>query len=78
MAGRLMSEKEKAAISMRAFALEDEGKMEEADALFKTIPLAPYLAKLVKEKWRAGDWLKESGWNLAEAEVAYGPDWLTK
>jgi hypothetical protein len=78
MAGRLMTEKEKAAISMRAFALEDEGKKEEADALIKTIPLPPYLAKLVKEKWREGEWLKESGWNLAEAEAAYGADWLTR
>ncbi|MDR0637402.1 MAG: hypothetical protein LBG27_00610 [Spirochaetaceae bacterium] len=77
MAGRLLTEREKADISMQVFALEDAGRKAEADVLVKTLPLPPYLAKIMKEKIGA-DYLIESGWNLAEAEAAFGSDWLTR
>jgi len=77
MAG-LMTEYEKAAIFRRSMALEKEGKLEEAEAVWRTIPLPAYLAKVVKDKWQAGDWLKTSGWNLSEAEAAFGKDWLDR
>jgi hypothetical protein len=74
----LMTEKEKAEIFMKAEALRKEGREKEAEALRKTIPLPAYLAKISKEKWGLGDHLAKSGWNLSEAEAAFGSDWLTR
>jgi hypothetical protein len=57
--------------------LKKQGKEEEAMRLSKTIPLEPWLAKHLKD--RVGvDYLRQSGWNLSEAEKAYGPDWLDR
>jgi hypothetical protein len=53
------------------------GKFEEAEKVRKQIPLAPHLAKVAKEKIGA-DFLIKYGFNLSEAEVEFGPDWLTK
>jgi hypothetical protein len=39
MTGRLMTQEEQADITVRAFALRDAGKEDEAIALFKTIPM---------------------------------------
>jgi hypothetical protein len=75
MAQKLMSEKEKAAITMRFFALRDEGKEDEAMTLFKTIPMPPFLAKITKEKMGA-EYL--NGWNLAGAEAKFGSGWLNQ
>ena len=77
MQNKLMTEREKADISMRAFALEDEGRKEEAIALKKTIPIPAHLAKIFKKQFGA-DYLINAGWNLAEAEAAYGADWLSR
>ena len=75
MSGQLMSEKEKAAITMKFFALRDAGKEDEAMTLFKTIPMPPFLAKITKEKMGT-EYL--NGWNLAEAEAKFGSDWLNR
>ena len=48
MEQKLMTEREKADITMRVFALEDEGRNEEAMALKKTIPTPAHLAKYSK------------------------------
>jgi hypothetical protein len=72
-----MTEKEKAAITLRVCKLWEEGKDEEAHALFATIPLQPYLAKVAK-KLHGADYLIKAGYNLSEAEAAFGPDWLTR
>jgi hypothetical protein len=72
-----MTEREKADITMQAIALEGIGKEEEAMALSKTIPVPPFLAKVMKEM-SGVDYILESGWNMAEAEAAFGKDWLTK
>jgi hypothetical protein len=77
MTQQLMTEREKADITMKAYALEDAGKKNEAMALLKTLPMPPFLAKVMKEKVGA-DYLIESGWNLSEAEAAFGQGWLTR
>ncbi|MDR3325244.1 MAG: hypothetical protein LBS82_04580 [Spirochaetaceae bacterium] len=66
---------EKLKINVKAFALWDAGKEDEAMALFKTKPMEPWMAKIWKEKIGL-DALLESGWNLDEVEAAYGKEWL--
>ena len=39
--------------------------------------MPPYLAKVAKEKIGV-DFLINGGWNLSEAEAAFGSDWLVK
>jgi hypothetical protein len=68
---------ERSKITMKALELEKAGKYEEAMALSKTRPLSPYLAKILKEKVGV-DYLRKSGWNLAEAEAEFGRDWLDR
>jgi hypothetical protein len=75
--GKLMTMKEKTAIDMQVIALRNAGKVDEARELAKTIPLSPALCALYKKRLGA-DWLKNSGWNLAEAEAKFGHDWLYK
>ena len=70
-----MTEREKADIAMKAFALEDEGKKEEADRLLKTIPIPAYLVKILKEQFGI-DYLINGGYNLSEAEAEFGQEWL--
>jgi hypothetical protein len=77
MTGQMMTEREKANILVKAAKLREAGKEDEAMALHKTVPLPPFLAKIMKEKVGA-DFLIKSGWNLAEAEVEFGPDWLSR
>ena len=74
---QLMTMEEQAAIGLKAFELKKEGKMLEYERTIKQIPLQPYLAKFVKEHLGA-DFLVNLGWNLAEANAEYGPDWLSK
>ena len=68
---------EKLAISNRAIALKNSGDRDGYDRLMRTIPMPPYLAKIYKEKVGVEPLIK-SGWNLSEAEVEFGPDWLNK
>jgi hypothetical protein len=68
---------EKLAISNRAIALKKSGDREGYNRLMKAIPMPPYLAKIYKEKVGVKQ-LIESGWNLSEAEVEFGPDWLSR
>lgn len=51
--------------------------MEEAKKIEMQIPLAPHLAMALKEVCGA-DHVKKSGFNLSEAEVKYGKNWLDK
>jgi hypothetical protein len=62
---------------MQVYALRDAGKEEEAMVLKKTIPVPPFLAKVMKEM-SGIDYILKEGWNMAEAEAAFGKDWLTK
>jgi hypothetical protein len=69
---------EKLAIGMEAIALEKAGKKEEALRLEMTkIPMEPWMAKVAKEKLGA-DYLRNSCWNLTEADDEFGPGWLDR
>jgi len=68
---------EEIAIGLKALELKKQGKTEESLALHKQIPLPPYLAKIIKDYFGA-DNLKNSGWNLSEADAEYGSGWLNK
>ena len=72
-----MTEFEKADIFMRYYELKQEGKIEEATALHRTMPLSPHLAMCMK-KYQGVEHLLNSGWNLAEAEAEFGSDWLNR
>lgn len=72
-----MTDKEKAAIMLQVCKLWEAGKDEEAHALQATLPLQPYLAKVAK-KLHGADFLIKAGYNLSEAEAAFGADWLTR
>ncbi|MDR3276917.1 MAG: hypothetical protein LBT11_06895, partial [Treponema sp.] len=74
---RVLSLDERSAIFQKARELEEAGKEEEAMAMSKTCPLSPYLAKIAKEKVGV-EYLRNSGWNLAEAEAEFGPGWLDR
>jgi len=67
---------EKLSIIGKAIAVRDAGDKEEHDRLMKTIPLPPYLAKVVKEKVSL-DCLLSLNWNLTEVEAEYGKEWLS-
>jgi hypothetical protein len=51
---------------------ESYAQEEEAEKVYKQIPLQPYLAK---EHFGA-DFLINYGWNLSEADAEYGRGWL--
>jgi hypothetical protein len=68
---------EKLAVSNKAIALKKAGDRDGYERLMMTVPLPPYLAKVAKEKIGV-DFLINGGWNLSEAEVAFGADWLSK
>jgi len=68
---------EKLAIGCKVAELWKAGDKEGADRLTKTIPLPPYLAKVIKEKVSL-DVLLNGGWNLSEVEAEFGRSWLSK
>jgi hypothetical protein len=72
-----MSLHDRLQIGVRAIELEKQGRKEEAQKLLHTTPLSPYLAKLYRD-YIGADELKKSGWNLADAEAAFGPNWLNE
>ena len=68
---------EKLTISNRALDLLDAGDREGYRRLIRTSPMPPYLAKVMKVKMGA-DYLIKGGWNLSEAEIEFGKDWLNR
>jgi hypothetical protein len=68
---------EKLAMSNKACLLLRAGDRDGYNRIMRSIPMPPYLAKIYKEKIGV-EQLIESGWNLSEAEVEFGPDWLSK
>ena len=74
---QMMTLHEKLQLGIKSIELEKQGKFEEAKRVQRQIPLAPYLAKFLKD-YLGVNALLQGGWNLAEAEAEYGPDWLTK
>ena len=68
---------EKLATSNKALALWEAGDEEGSSRLTRSIPMPPYLAKIMKEKMGV-DYLINGGWNLSEAEAEFGQGWLSK
>jgi hypothetical protein len=60
---------------IKVYDLEKAGKIEEAHALNLSIPLPPWLAKVLVEVTSA-EFVRNSGYNLSEAEAEFGPNWL--
>jgi hypothetical protein len=58
----------------KSFEAEREGNKEECYRILKQIPISPWLARGLKEVY--GKKLIEHGFNLSEAEAAYGKSWL--
>jgi hypothetical protein len=68
---------EKLQTIIKSDELKKQGKPEEAEKLRRQIPMSPYLAKFAKQ-YLGADFLVKYGWNLSEAEVEFGPGWLSK
>jgi len=68
---------EKLATLVKAIALKKAGDRDGYDRLTKSVPMPPYLAKIMKEKMGV-DFLINGGWNLSEAEAEFGQGWLSK
>ena len=68
---------EKLATSNKALDLLDAGDKEGYSRLTRSIPMPPYLAKIMKDKMGV-DFLIQGGWNLSEAEAEFGHNWLSK
>jgi hypothetical protein len=72
-----MTLQQKLAIGVKSLDLQEAGQFEEADRVWKQIPLAPYLAKWCKDMI-GPEFLIQCGYNLSEAEAEFGQDWLTR
>jgi len=68
---------EKLAIGCKAAELRKAGDDEGSMLLMKTVPMPPYIAKVIKEKVGL-DILLETGWNFSEVEAEFGSEWLRK
>ena len=68
---------EKLAIGCKAVELRKAGDEEGADRLLRTVPLPPYIAKIMKEKVGM-EFFTRYNWNLSEVEAEYGPDYISK
>jgi hypothetical protein len=77
MSKETMSIHDKLVISNKALALKEAGDNEGYSRLVRSIPMPPYLAKVMKEHIGT-DHLINGGWNLSEAEAEFGSDWLNK
>jgi hypothetical protein len=74
---KTFSEKEEVEVWREYIKLHDAGKKAEAHTLLTTLPLPPFLAKILKEKVGV-DYLIQGGYNLSEAEKAFGQGWLNR
>jgi len=68
---------EKLATSNRAFELLNAGDREGYHRLMKTIPIPPYMAKVIKDKIGL-DILLQCDRNLYEVEAEFGSAWLNQ
>ena len=71
-----MTNEEKVDKAYQSALLSQAGDEEGSIRLLRSIPLPPYLAKVLKEKVGA-DFLIDAGYNLSEAEAEFGQGWLT-
>jgi hypothetical protein len=77
MSKETMSIHDKLVISNKALALKEAGDNDGYSRLVRSIPMPPYLAKVMKEHVGT-DYLISGGWNLSEAEAEFGLDWLNR
>jgi hypothetical protein len=62
---------------VKSIELKEAGKYEEAMKVSKSIPMPPWLAEWCK-KYVGADYLRNSGWNLSDAEAEFGYGWLDR
>jgi len=74
---KTMSLAEKTDLILKSIELEEQGKVEEAWKVRRQAPLAPYLAKFLKDHLGLQP-LLDSGWNLSDAVAKYGPNFLSE
>jgi hypothetical protein len=74
---RTMTTEERLDVLSKADEYLAAGNKAESQRLVLGLPMPPYLAKAVKE-FSGVDFLLKGGYNLADAEAEFGPDWLTK
>jgi len=67
---------EKLSVGVKACSLLEAGDREGYTSLLRTIPMPPYLAKIMKDKM-GSDFLIQGGYNLSEAEEEFGSNWLS-
>lgn len=72
-----LTHEQKSALVDASLAAAERGDRQEERRLLRKLPLAPHLAKAAKEIWGKEFLLKE-GYDLSEAEAAYGPNWLER
>ena len=72
-----MTLEEKLTVGCKAVELKKAGDDEGYSRLMRTIPLPPYLAKVIKDKVGL-ECLLNTGWNMTEVEAEFGSDWLCK
>lgn len=73
--GWSMTDKERIEITERAEKLEEMGDTKGYKREMKKIPLAPNLAWMLRDRLGKKAFLKQ-GYNLADAEIAYGKNWI--
>lgn len=68
---------EKAKIIRASLDASDAGDKEEELRLLRLLPMAPHLAMAAKEVYGV-DYVKNSGWDLSDANEEFGNGWLDK
>ena len=74
---QFMTDIEKIDTAYQAAMLRRAGDDEGSEQLLRTIPMPPWLAKIMKEKVGI-EFFERTNWNLSEVEAKFGPDWLSK
>jgi hypothetical protein len=64
-------------LNVRAAELSAAGRDDEAMALARSKPMAPWMAKIFKEKMGL-EFLLKRDFNMVEVEDAYGKEWLSR
>jgi len=73
---KFMTDIEKIDTAYQAALLGRAGDREASGRLLMTIPMPPWLAKIIKEKVGI-EYFERYDCNLAEVEAEFGPDWLS-
>ena len=70
-----MTHEEVNTLLAQAIRASEQGNYDKQKSLLQKLPLPAHLAKIAKDMW-GKDFLKCSQWDLSEAEVLYGKNWL--